>query len=355
VYDTVKVFDLGRWKIEATLGYDGKPPYYANVMGDADLEIILSEGVPDIKIYDNQYQLVDTLPNVNSVGSIVNDIDKDGLNELVEISNDGTVRAYDTYAGASNPLPRTNTNHYSERNTRTEIYISPPGTYDSPNKPSTPVGKENGKKNTEYTYSSITSDFDGDQVYYLWNWCDGTNSGWLGPYTSGVTISSTHKWTSEGLYSIKVKAKDTFGAESPWSDSLAVTISEEENNPPNTPSTPSGEAFGKTGVFYVYESSTTDSDGDQIYYLFDWSDGTDSGWIGPFNNGDICQESHIWNTKGSYSVKVKARDIHGGESDWSDPLPITMPYSYNPIIQFLELLFQRCPHAFPLLRQLAGY
>jgi chitodextrinase len=61
------------------------------------------------------------------VGSIVNDIDKDGLNELVEISNDGTVRAYDTYAGASNPLPRTNTNHYSERNARAAVYIPPLG------------------------------------------------------------------------------------------------------------------------------------------------------------------------------------------------------------------------------------
>jgi hypothetical protein len=100
-------------------------------MGDADLEIILSEGVPDITIYDNQYQLVDTLPNVNSNGSIVNDIDKDGLNELVEISNDGTVRAYDTYAGASNPLPRTNTNHYSERNARAAVYIPPPGVISS--------------------------------------------------------------------------------------------------------------------------------------------------------------------------------------------------------------------------------
>ncbi|MCX6664239.1 MAG: PKD domain-containing protein, partial [Euryarchaeota archaeon] len=101
--------------------------------------------------------------------------------------------------------------------------------------------------------------------------------------------------------------------------------------------------------------STTDIDGDQIYYLFDWGDGNDSGWMGPYNSGDICKESHIWSTKGNYAVKVKAKDTFGAESPWSDPLPITMPYSYNPIQLFLELLFQRFPNAFPILRHLLGY
>ena len=49
-------------------------------------------------------------------------------------------------------------------------------------------------------------------------------------------------------------------------------------------------------------------------------------------------------------------DENGEFSFWSDPLPITMPYSYNkPILQFLDVLFQRFPHAFPILRQLLGY
>ena len=124
----VKVFDLGSWQIEATLANDGKPPYYANVMGDENLEIILSEEVSAIKIYNNQYQLIYTISGITSKGSIVQDIDGDGLNELVTISNEGTVRAYDTLAVAPNPLPRTNVVHYSERNTRAGIYIAAPGT-----------------------------------------------------------------------------------------------------------------------------------------------------------------------------------------------------------------------------------
>ncbi len=50
---------------------------------------------------------------------------------------------------------------------------------------------------------------------------DGTYSGWIGPNASGATESIKHKWSVKGSYQIKVKAKDTNGAESPWSDPSA--------------------------------------------------------------------------------------------------------------------------------------
>ena len=51
---------------------------------------------------------------------------------------------------------------------------------------------------------------------------------------------------------------------------------------PNKPSKPVGPTSGTPGIIFTYSSSTTDDEGDQIYYLFDWGDGTDSGWKGPF-------------------------------------------------------------------------
>ncbi|MCX6664388.1 MAG: PKD domain-containing protein [Euryarchaeota archaeon] len=125
---------------------------------------------------------------------------------------------------------------------------------------------------------------------------------------------------------------------------------------PNKPSTPSGQTNGKINVEYTYNTTTTDPNNDQVYYKWSWGDGNISDWLGPFTSGAIATTQHAWNTKGSYEIKVKAKDMHGLESDWSDPLPITMPYSYNkPILQFLELLFQRFPHAFPILKQMLGY
>ena len=66
-----------------------------------------------------------------------------------------------------------------------------------------------------------------------------------------------------------------------------------------------------------------------MYYLFDWDDGTDSGWDGPYNSGDTVSLSHIWEAEGTYQVKVKAKDEQGAESVWSDPLAVSMPKSKN--------------------------
>jgi len=127
------------------------------------------------------------------------------------------------------------------------------------------------------------------------------------------------------------------------------------NNPPNKPVKPSGTASGKINVEYTYTTSTTDPDGDQIYYNWSWGAGY-SGWIGPNASGATVIAKNKWSVKGSYQIKVKAKDKTGAESPWSEPLAITMPYSYDqPILQFLELLFERFPNAFPILRQILGY
>jgi peptide/nickel transport system substrate-binding protein len=127
------------------------------------------------------------------------------------------------------------------------------------------------------------------------------------------------------------------------------------NNLPNKPITPVGKENGKINAEYTYTSRTFDPDGDQVYYLWDWGDGNNSGWLGPYNSGVTINTTHKWTVKGSYSIKVKAKDTIGAESQWSDPLPVTMPHSYKPIPQFFELLFQQFPNAFPILRQLLGY
>ena len=94
--------------------------------------------------------------------------------------------------------------------------------------------------------------------------------------------------------------------------------------PPEKPYQPLGPTNGKPGETYTFNSSTTDPDGDGIYYLFDWGDGSNTGWLGPYNSGYEIQTSHIWSQRGSYEVKVKAKDIHGIEGPWSDPLTIVI-------------------------------
>jgi M6 family metalloprotease-like protein len=126
-----------------------------------------------------------------------------------------------------------------------------------------------------------------------------------------------------------------------------------ENQPPNIP-TITGQKSGKVNTSYKYDVSTTDPEGGLVYYSIDWGDGSSTGWIGPKQSGSTQEIMHSWAEKDTYSVKVKAKDSFGVESDWGT-LTVTMPYSYNkPIPQFLQMLFQRFPTAFPLLRQLFG-
>jgi len=97
------------------------------------------------------------------------------------------------------------------------------------------------------------------------------------------------------------------------------------------------------------ESATTtnDQDGDQIWFKWDWGDGNQSEWIGPYNTGDTCEATHTWDEKDDYEIKVKAKDEHGKESEWSDPLAISMPKN-KAINPFLERLIER----FPILEQI---
>ncbi|UCD14421.1 MAG: hypothetical protein JSW60_03125, partial [Thermoplasmatales archaeon] len=96
------------------------------------------------------------------------------------------------------------------------------------------------------------------------------------------------------------------------------------SEPPETPGKPDGPNEGITYKEYTFTANTTDPEGDQIYYRFDWGDGTDSGWVGPYNSGDTGTASKTWEDAGDFQVKVKAKDVYNKESGWSPGHTITI-------------------------------
>ncbi|MBU0498310.1 MAG: nitroreductase family protein, partial [Candidatus Thermoplasmatota archaeon] len=94
--------------------------------------------------------------------------------------------------------------------------------------PATPeiTGPGSGNLGETYTFTANTTDPEEDNLYYLFDWGDDTTSNWLGPYPSGTPISSTHIWNTIGDYLIKVKAKDSNGATSEWSNPITLHILE---------------------------------------------------------------------------------------------------------------------------------
>ncbi len=102
-----------------------------------------------------------------------------------------------------------------------------------------------------------------------------------------------------------------------------------ENQPPETPGAPTGPSSGKKAETYTFSAITTDPDEDTISYFFDWGDGENSSWIGPYSSNTTATASHAWSEKGTYSVKVKAKDENGAETAWSSIHPILITTSSN--------------------------
>ena len=78
-------------------------------------------------------------------------------------------------------------------------------------------GPNSGNANTEYDYTFVTTDPDGDDVYYWIVWGDGCPAvEWIGPYASGEEVTVSHAFTSQGDFTISAQAKDEFDNEGDW-------------------------------------------------------------------------------------------------------------------------------------------
>jgi hypothetical protein len=160
----------------------------------------------------------------------------------------------------------------------------------------------------------------------------------IGPLTPGTYTIETQAINSVGNYEL-----------TPSSDTVTITAG---NTAPNKPSKPSGTTSGKINTAYTYTTSTTDPDGNQISYWFDWGDGANSGWVGPYASGANGSANHTWTKKGNYQITVKAKDTNGAESDWSDPLSISMPKTRLYINNMFQIFFEQLIHRFPFFEKI---
>jgi hypothetical protein len=109
-----------------------------------------------------------------------------------------------------------------------------------------------------------------------------------------------------------------------WGDTIAWWESD-LNEQPSQPVKPTGSTSGKPGEEYTFESMSTDPNGKQILYMWSWGNDEYSDWLGPYNSEETCSASYVWDDKGTYEIKVKAKNVDGAESDWSDPLVFSAP------------------------------
>ena len=89
----------------------------------------------------------------------------------------------------------------------------------APSSPTPTSYSYSGSVGIPYTYTTmIYPDPDGNQVKATFDWGDGmtTDSSFVTP-VSGQSFSSTHSWSTNGVYSVKAKEVDSTGLSSAWS------------------------------------------------------------------------------------------------------------------------------------------
>jgi hypothetical protein len=91
--------------------------------------------------------------------------------------------------------------------------------------PNNPIinGPTKGKPGIDYNYTFVTTDPDGDDVWYHICWGDKEIIYIYGPYPSGEEITLSYNWTNKGTYLITCWARDIYEAVSNTT-TLEVTI-----------------------------------------------------------------------------------------------------------------------------------
>ena len=161
---------------------------------------------------------------------------------------------------------------------------------------------------------SKSRDIDGSIVNYEWDFdYDGTFT--IDEAGSDKKIV-THSYGEAGSYTVCLRVTDNDGLSD--TDTATVTISSPDA-PPSKPEKPTLMSYKRCYNRTQYKFSTNDA-GD-VDYMFDWGDGTNTGWISDHS------ALHAWSETGVYDVKVKLKNSNG-ESDWSDPLAVKIYSKY---------------------------
>lgn len=183
-----------------------------------------------------------------------------------------------------------------------------------PNTPSTPIGPTEGEVGEEYRYTTNTTDPDGHQLRYKFDWDDESPLLWTAYSDSGVPINKTHIFSQAGTYMVKVKAQDFYGSESNWSEYHTVTIT---NTPPEPPII-NGPDEGLIDIQHSFTVQSYDADEHKVRFIIDWDDGSPIEETGLVNSNEPLTINHIWDSTGPFTIKVQAEDQYNEPSSFSE-------------------------------------
>jgi aminopeptidase YwaD len=182
-----------------------------------------------------------------------------------------------------------------------------------------------------YTYTATVNTLYTDYIHLTlehggWTWGSDHNSFW----DQGYSALFYFEYTETPYYHTAQDTIEHINASYAVKNmrlvfaTLAELAGSGQSSTPPAPPVLTGPTNGRVNELYSFEAVTTEPDGEDVYYYFDWDDGTNSGWLGPYLPETPITAQHSWTALGTYTIRVKARDIYYASSDWSEPLNITI-------------------------------
>jgi hypothetical protein len=270
----VVIWDLYNWEEDGRLRYADYGmqsffgPQTGEVTGDGLLDIVVAS-YTGIHIFDGEFNLVDEVTGL--VGrltyAVMQDIDDDGLNEIVVASQGRRIYAFDTLGIAANPRARTEVQFYSEQRLGSSVHVPFERPWPDVSSPS-PVNGQKGVSTSLSELSFTLSHPDSVLMNYTVTTDPDVGSNTAGPVGEGrqhVTISGLSPSTSYTWY-VDVSDGDH------WTHKT-FTFSTGPYTPNRLPThnTPLLVSNGSDNDdLTCFNLSTTDLDGDMVTNIYNW-------------------------------------------------------------------------------------
>lgn len=135
------------------------------------------------------------------------------------------------------------------------------------------------------TFTNKSSDADGDKLTYAWDFGDGTSS---------TEQSPKHTYTKDGIYKVVLTVSD-------GKDTKAKTTTIEVSETENVNHAPKAQSTAVvSGNKVTFTNTSTDVDGDELSYVWDFGDG--------FTSEDKVPAPHTYALDGEYTITLTVSD-----------------------------------------------
>ena len=284
-YDYISIFDLYDWTLDGSidttivgpvLTRSWKGPTVGEVSGDGVMDLLVVTFDPEarnngqLQIYDRNLNLIylNTGLRHRAIDAVVQDIDYDGLNEVLVLTQGGVVYCYESNGIPSNPRARSEVQFYSESRNGASEYVPFERPYPDVSVPS-PANGELGVSTSIASLRFTLNHPDGELMDYVVTSNPNIASASVNDAGNGQkTVAVTGPLASNTMYHWQVAVTDESGHVT-TKDYCFTTGPYVANRAP-TQDQPSLAGITTKNNLVATAVNTQDADGNAVTNIYNW-------------------------------------------------------------------------------------